>query len=232
MLTFDEWDLLQELILVLSLFEEATRYLGDEKYVTHSIMHLIIKEIKRLLLSVSTTSMLSFTLSNISNNYSEIENIDIFTTINEVEILENEKNNNNQRRKNKIDLNKLLETKDMLDKVKKQLYQSMCFYWKFLSEDFLISTILDPRVKYIDNEIEEEAILRKKYEEYEKNYLQLPIESRASFPTLFNISTFSTIIYQPKLFAIFKQNQPQVFDEVAEYLKEEKIPFNQNPFEW
>jgi len=128
MLTFDEWDLLQELILVLSLFEEATRYLGDEKYVTHSIMHLIIKEIKRLLLSVSTTSMLSFTLSNISNNYSEIENIDIFTTINEVEILENEKNNNNQRRKNKIDLNKLLETKDMLDKVKKQLYQSMCFY--------------------------------------------------------------------------------------------------------
>jgi len=84
----------------------------------------------------------------------------------------------------------------------------------------------------MDNEIEEEAILHKKYEEYEKNYLQLPIESRASFPTLFNISTFSTIIYQPKLFAIFKQNQPQVFDEVAEYLKEEKIPFNQNPFEW
>ena len=58
-------------------------------------MHPIIKEIKRLLLSASTTSMLSSTLSNISNNYLEIENIDIFTIINEVKILENEKNNNN-----------------------------------------------------------------------------------------------------------------------------------------
>src|SRR6266542_4050809 len=100
-------------------------------------MHLIIKEIKRLLLSASTTSILSSTLSDISNNYSEIENIDIFTIMNEVEILENEEKNNNKKRKNKIDLNKLLETKNMLDKVKKQLYQSICFYWKFLPKDFL-----------------------------------------------------------------------------------------------
>ena len=171
MLTFDEWDLLQELILVLSPFEEAIRYFSDEKYVTYSIMHPIIKEIKRLLLSASTTSMLSSTLSDISNNYSEIENIDVFTTMNKVKILENEENNNNQKRKNKIDLNKPLETKDMLDKVKKQLYQSICFYQKFLSEDFLISTILDPKVKCIDNEIEEEAILHKKYEKYKENYL-------------------------------------------------------------
>ena len=91
-------------------------------------MHPIIKEIKRLLLLASITSMLSSTLSDISNNYSEIKNIDVFTIMNEVEILENEENNNNQRRKNKIDLNKLLETKDMLDKIKKQLYQSICFY--------------------------------------------------------------------------------------------------------
>ena len=82
-------------------------------------MHLIIKEIKKLLLLAFTTFMLSSTLSNILNNYSEIKNIDVFTIMNEVEILENEENNNNQRRKNKIDLNKILETKDMLDKVKK-----------------------------------------------------------------------------------------------------------------
>ncbi len=113
MLTSDEWDLLQELILVLSPFEEAIRYFSDEKYVTYSIMHPIIKEIKRLLLSASTTSMLSSTLSDISNNYSKIENIDVFITMNEVKILENKENNNNQRRKNKIDLNKSLETKDM-----------------------------------------------------------------------------------------------------------------------
>ncbi len=51
MLTSDEWDLLQELILILGPFEEATRYLGGEKYITYSIMNPIIKQIKTLLLS-------------------------------------------------------------------------------------------------------------------------------------------------------------------------------------
>src|SRR5205085_2249210 len=56
MLTSNEWDLLQELISILGPFEEATQYLSGEKYVTHSIMHPIIKEIKRLLLLPSTSS--------------------------------------------------------------------------------------------------------------------------------------------------------------------------------
>jgi len=42
----------------------------------------------------------------------------------------------------------------------------------------------------MDNKIEEEAILHKKYEEYEENYLQLPIESQASSLTSSDISTF------------------------------------------
>ena len=125
MLTSDEWKFLQELISILGPFEEATQYLGGEKYVTYSIMHPIIKEIKRLLL----TSTSSFTLPNISRNL-EIEDVDdVFTAIEEVETLESEentnKNNNNQRRKSKIDLNKLFETKDILDKVKKCLYDAI-----------------------------------------------------------------------------------------------------------
>jgi hypothetical protein len=43
MLTSDEWDILQELILILGPFEEATRYLGGEKYITYSIMNPIIE---------------------------------------------------------------------------------------------------------------------------------------------------------------------------------------------
>jgi len=104
----------------------------------------------------------------------------------------------------------------------------MCFYWQFLPEDYLLSTILDPRVKFIYNKDEEE-ILRKKYEEYREIYLPTPIESRASSPTP---SETSTIIYQPKLLMIFEQNQVQSSDEVAEYLREDKIKFTQSPFEW
>src|SRR2546423_9988334 len=105
MLSSDKWDLLQQLILVLDLFEEATKYLGGEKYVTHSIMHFMINEIKRLLLisnSRSSTpstspipilltlsSRLPFSSSSLANILLEIENADnVFVVIEEVKIQE------------------------------------------------------------------------------------------------------------------------------------------------
>ena len=118
MLTTDEWSFLQELVCVLGPFEEATRLLGGEKYITHSIMHPIIKEIKRLLLLSSPTSSTSSTSSTpstsstssipipLSDINSEIENADdVFVIIEQVELSELDeiivnKNNNNQRIQN------------------------------------------------------------------------------------------------------------------------------------
>ena len=251
MLTSNEWDLLQELISILGPFEEATQYLGGEKYVTHSIMHPIIKEIKRLLLlsltSPSPTSPTSPTspipptppiptlstspTSNLNEILLEIQNADdVFVMIEEVEIQETSTSKKDDQRKNKIDLDKPLETENKLDEVKQNLYHAMGFYWQFLPEDYLLSTILDPRIKCMNEEDENEAeeILRKKYDEYKENYLPTPIESRSTSPIPTEIT-----IYQPKLFNIFKQNQlQQASDEVTEYLKEDKITFNLNPFEW
>ena len=123
MLSSDEWELLQELVIILGPFEEVTGYLGGEKYITHSIMNLIIEQIKHLLLlplsnspiSTSPTSPTSSTLPisstssilptlpvtafNIPEIYQEIENAaDVFIIIEEVETLENKiiENNNNQ----------------------------------------------------------------------------------------------------------------------------------------
>jgi hypothetical protein len=59
--------------------------------------------------------------------------------------------------KDNIDLDKPLETKELLDKVRKDLYNAMCHYWKILPEDYLVSTILDPRIKSMGNRIVEEA---------------------------------------------------------------------------
>src|SRR3954465_8767080 len=56
MLSSDEWELLQNLIITLGSFEETTRYLGGEKYITHSIMIPIIERIKTLLLSPLSNS--------------------------------------------------------------------------------------------------------------------------------------------------------------------------------
>ena len=253
MLNSDEWELLQQLVITLGPFEEATNYLGGEKYITHSIMSPIIDQIKNLLhLSISnsssssspTSSISSITAFNTPEIYKEIENAtDVFIMIEEVEILENNdiENNNNQTTNDKIDLDKPLETKDLLNKVRKDLYNAMCLYWDVLSEDYILSTILDPRIKFMNNKEEEEEILHKKYEEYKEKYLptpvespiESPIESRTSSPTPSESSSvILNPIYKPKLFSIFEQNQPRATNEVEEYLKEDNISFIQCPFNW
>lgn len=240
MLSSDEWELLQQLVITLGPFEEATKYLGGEKYITHSIMNPMIEHIKKLLLSPlsnspSSSTPTSPTLStspisafNTPEIYEEIRNAaDVFVLIEEVETLENDVENNNQT--NRTNLDKPLETKDLLDKVRKDLYNAMCVYWNVLSEDYTLSTVLDPRIKSMNNKEEEKEILHKKYEEFKENYLPTPIESRASSPTP---SESSNPIYKPRLFSIFEQNQPKASNEVEEYLREDKISFQQCPFNW
>jgi len=120
MLSSDEWDLLQHLVIILGPFEEATRYLGGEQYITHSIMIPLIEEIKSLLSSNSSTSSTSstspVTVFNSPEIFQEIENADdVFVIIEEVEIQEDEaivKKKKNQIQ-SKIDLNKPFETKDI-----------------------------------------------------------------------------------------------------------------------
>ena len=118
MLSSDEWELLQELVITLGPFEEATGYLGGEKYVTHSIMNPIIEQIKRLLLlplsnnspnsstpTSPTLSILPVTAFNTPEIYQEIENAaNVFIMIEEAEILENNdiENNNNQTKKTNL----------------------------------------------------------------------------------------------------------------------------------
>src|SRR5437764_10536824 len=157
-------------------------------------MNPIIEEIKKILLSLSLNTLSSSTpISPVSSSlttfntpeiFIEIERADdVFVIIEKVEILENDviiENDNNSKKKDKINLNKSLKTKDTLEKVKKDLYDAICFYWNFFSNDYLLLTILDPRIKSMDNKVKEEEILHKKYKEYRKNYLSTPIESRAS----------------------------------------------------
>ena len=142
MLTSGEWDLLQELILVLGPFEEATKYLGGEKYVTHSIMHPIIKEIKRILL-LSTTSTSISTSPTLDEILLEIENADdVFVVIEEVEIQESISKKDDNQKKNKFDLNKPLETQNKLDEVKKNFIMLCVFIGNFYQKSILYQLFL------------------------------------------------------------------------------------------
>src|SRR4051794_6731450 len=97
--------------------------------------------------------------------------------IEEVEILENHdvenNNNNNQTKKDNINLDKPLETKELLDKVRKDLYNAMCYYWKILPEDYLVSTILDPKIKSMGNKIIEKEFYVKNLKNIKKIIHQL-----------------------------------------------------------
>ncbi|CAB4406770.1 unnamed protein product [Rhizophagus irregularis] len=190
-------------------------------------MNLIIEQIKTLLLlplsnnspsSSTLTSLILLTLPIIAFNtleiYQEIKNAAaIFILIEEVKILENDiENNNNQTKEDKINLNKLLETKDLLDKIKKDLYNTI--------------------IKSINNKVEGKEILHKKYKEYKENYLPTPNKSHVSSSTPSESSVILNPIYKPRFFLIFEHNQPKASNEVEEYLKEDKISFNQCPFNW
>src|SRR6266480_3684595 len=129
-------------------------------------MHFMINEIKRLLLisnsrsstpSTSPIPILPTLSSRLPSSSSSLANILL-----EIENQETTNKQDNNSKKKNIDLNQPLETKDKLDEVKKNLYSAMCYYWNFLPEDYLISTILDPRVKHMNEEGEEE-ILQNKY---------------------------------------------------------------------
>ena len=53
----------------------------------------------------------------------------------------------------------------------------MCFYWKFLPEDYLLLTIFDPRIKNLNKKVVEKEMLCKKYDECKEDYSPIPIVS-------------------------------------------------------
>ena len=50
----------------------------------------------------------------------------------------------------------LPNTEDILEKVKENLYNAICFYWNDLLENYKISTLLDPRIKFVNKEVKKD----------------------------------------------------------------------------
>ena len=116
MLTKNEWELLGGLCIVLKEFAEATTYLGASKYVTHSIMSPLLKEIKKRIKPENTRSQ------NV-----DIEEIaDVFAEEEEGEKAECENIQNIS--KERLNLNELFNITGMLKKVKLNLYNAMELY--------------------------------------------------------------------------------------------------------
>jgi hypothetical protein len=206
MLTKDEWELLAQLCEVLKGFAEATTYLGASKYVTHSIMSPLLKEIKKRVKP-----------EDIPRDVNRMEEIiDVFE---EEEEGEQAEENISGRR---LNLNQPFRTTKMLEKVKLDLYNAMELYWNKEEEGVLISAILDPRIKFLGFVDEE---IRNKTKDLLKNkYDQLKADSLSTMPTIPPPSESS-------LFSIFKQNPTQE-NEITIYLSLPELGFDLDPFIW
>jgi hypothetical protein len=115
MLTESEWDLIIELLQVLGPIEEVTTCLGGSKYTTHSLLYRLIQSLKK-----------RFKLHRVLNN--EL-NFDTDDDVFENDDIEYENQEECVEENNQIKINLPVNTNNILNQVKKNMYQAHCYYF-------------------------------------------------------------------------------------------------------
>ena len=145
-LSEDEWAFMEKLVDLLSLFEEATTFLGGSNYVTLSLMHPTISELK------------SEFLAQITSTNSEVVDFTNSTTILDIEddeegvFFEEEVENDIDEiidpvTHGKIKINQPMVTNGIIDRIKNIILQALNKYWDVPSDIGLKAAYLDPRFK-------------------------------------------------------------------------------------
>ncbi|PKC05692.1 hypothetical protein RhiirA5_378425, partial [Rhizophagus irregularis] len=159
MLSDDEWKLIEDLLNLLSIFEDVTRLLSGAKYCTISLMY---PAIAALISSIKpgTQPSSNFELdfqNNLTENLSDhsdeeitiLDNaeVTIADDENEVEIEVVDLTSGTGRGRTKINITEPMQTKDVLLNIQKILYSSMFSYWKDIHKVGMLACLLDPRFK-------------------------------------------------------------------------------------
>jgi hypothetical protein len=204
MITEDEWALILDLTEVLSHFADATDYLGGSKYCTYSSMNPTIIEIMKWVRPSSS-----------NNNLADINidrAVDAFGEISELE-----KNN---------EISTPVDTRNLLNQVKKNLYDAMIHYFNPTLSETLLAALLDPHFKTLRLFTQDQRKvagdeLQNKYNEIESNQ---PSTASSSPPA-------SSQRKKRSLFDAFTKPLAAT-NEIGEYLALEEIPFEKDPFAW
>lgn len=187
MLSDDEWKLIEDLLNLLSIFEDVTRLLSGAKYCTISLMY---PAIAALISSIKpgTQPSSNFELDfqdNLTENLSDhsdeeitiLDNaeVTIADDENEVEIEVVDLTSGTGRGRTKINITEPMQTKDVLLNIQKILYSSMFSYWKDIHKVGMLACLLDPRFKklrFVKQRARYEVIenLRNLYENVQPEY--------------------------------------------------------------
>ncbi|CAG8680985.1 1535_t:CDS:1, partial [Acaulospora morrowiae] len=145
---------------VLEDFQELTTILSDAKYPTLNLIYPHVKSIFEELeiLNVLNDLNIDLTVNKISipvlnNNtntiFNELPNFELQKT-DDIEINDYQETPIGSKKKKRLDLNISQRTEEMLNQIKKELYQSLKQYWQFDNELSLVSCLLDPCVKNLE----------------------------------------------------------------------------------
>src|SRR4051794_7567953 len=158
MLSDDEWKLIEDLLNLLSIFEDVTRLLSGAKYCTISLMY---PAIAALISSIKpgTQPSSNFELDfqdNLTENLSDHsdEEITILDSA-QVTIADNENEveievidlTSGTGGKKKINISESMQTKDVLLNIQKILYSSIFSYWKDIHKVGMLVCLLDLHFK-------------------------------------------------------------------------------------
>ncbi|CAG8758765.1 15597_t:CDS:2, partial [Rhizophagus irregularis] len=164
MLSEEEWELLDQLVDLLTPFERTTKDFSGGTYVTFSNMISIIKE----LIFNMTCSLPSNNVTHHDEN-TVFESKGIEVTPIEVEDEEVISNITNKR----ISIKDPLNTEGVLENVKENIYSSLIFYWDKPNDAGLIASLLDPRYKeldFVELEDDKNRIIQKLRDEFSNNF--------------------------------------------------------------
>ena len=159
MLSDEEWSLIENLLDLLSGFEEVTRLLSGAKYCTISLMYPAISAIIATIKPKSNqdNASLDFELDfdDVVNDVPNDEEITILDNIevtiadheDEVEIEVIDLTSCTGRSRKKVNISGSMQTRNTISDIQNILYNSMFNYWKNTFKVGMIACLLDPRFK-------------------------------------------------------------------------------------
>ena len=257
MLSNDEWLLIEDLLNILSIFEDVTKLLSGAKYCTISSMYPAIAALIALIKPGTQPSSSNFELDfqeSLADNLSDEEitildsaEVTIANGENEVEIEVVDLTSVTGRCKKKIDISEPIQTKDVISNIRKFLYNSMFSYWKDIHKVGMLACLLDPRFKklrFVKQSARYEAIdeLRDLYENIQNDQMYENIQNDHDISEDTNHMTPSAehsnstehhMVRKSILDMIYASPNPaDSSEEIDKYLEMNEECKETNPLEW
>ena len=191
---------------ILSYFTDATDYLGGSKYCTYSSINPaiieLIKWVRPALINNSNLTDIDF--DRITDAFGEVSEPD-----------------------RDREINTPVNTYNILEQIKKNLYEALIHYFDSTSPEALLAALLDPRFKKLQSFTQNQ----KQDAEYElqKAYDSMKSNQPSTTPPLPLVP--SQRRKKRSLFDAFTKVSTAE-NEINEYLALEEIPFDKNPYTW